>query len=464
VGRFFKSIRTEGSFARNLTMTVSGNTLAIAVGLLFTPFIARVYTPSAYGMFSLYLSLCQNLIIVSTLQLPRAFVLPEDEQKFEGLLRLTFKCAFITFGISLGLSLMWGTWILEKVGISKDFSGFFIYIIPFAVLVNSLNDIFRSWNIRQKLFNRNAATLVFSSVFARSTALGYGYATSGNINGLIFGDFVSKILDSITLLGKKGLMKTVEIFKRFWLSNDVEILKEYKNYPLFILPGLALQILITQLPIYAAIMFFSPAEAGYYSFAVSLLNIPVNILAGAIAPVFLQKATETFRNDPAQLPALILKMTNRMFYLGVIPIVFLSVFGKEIFVLILGDQWEAAGVFAGYMSLYYLFFLVNYPLNAIYRIHKKERLNLVLNAIGFIMNVCGLLVGILADDYALALLCFAVTSLLQYGIGIVVVFKVAGLDPVRPIVKWLLAAATCYAILWLIRRLIEMTFGSEILL
>jgi hypothetical protein len=80
------------------------------------------------------------------------------------------------------------------------------------------------------------------------------------------------------------------------------------------------------------------------------------------------------------------------------------------------------------------------------------------------MNVCGLLVGILADDYALALLCFAVTSLLQYGIGIVVVFKVAGLDPVRPIVKWLLAAATCYAILWLIRRLIEMTFGSEILL
>ncbi len=445
-------------------MTISGNTIAIFVGFLFTPFIARVYTPSAYGLFSLYLSLCQNLIIISTLQLPRAFVLPEDEQKFESLLVLAFKCAFITFGVTLALSLFWGTWILEKVGISRDFSGFFIYVIPFAVLVNSLNDIFRSWNIRRKLFNRNAATQVFSSVFARSTALGYGYATSGHINGLIFGDFVSKILDSVTLLGKSGLKRTTEIFKRFWLNRDIEILKEYKSYPLFILPGLGLQILVTQLPIYVAVMFFKPEQAGYYSFAVSLLNIPVNILAGAIAPVFLQKATETFRNEPTQLSGLILKMTNRMFYLGLIPIVFLAVFGKEIFVIILGGQWETAGVFAGYMSLYYLFFLVYYPLNAIYRIHKKEHLNLVLNTIGFALNVCGLLVGILNNDYPLALFCFAATSLLQYVIGIIVVFRVAGLDPVRSIAIWLLAAAGCYMILWLMRKWIEMVFGSEILL
>src|SRR5690606_21930692 len=103
--------------------------------------------------------------------------------------------------------------------------------------------------------------------------------------------------------------------------------------------------LSNQIPIFLLISSFDSTVTGNYSLANSLLNIPGTLLSAAIAPVFLQKAAETFRADAKKLPELVLKVYKKLFYWGVIPFSVLIVFGDFIFRLFLGENWMLAGEF-----------------------------------------------------------------------------------------------------------------------
>jgi O-antigen/teichoic acid export membrane protein len=86
---FRRGFRTKGSFTQNLAITFSGNVMAQVIGFAFTPFIARIYGPEAYGVFALFIAVVNNLSPLSTLQFPSGYVATKNDGEFYRIVKIT---------------------------------------------------------------------------------------------------------------------------------------------------------------------------------------------------------------------------------------------------------------------------------------------------------------------------------------------------------------------------------------
>lgn len=442
-----KSFGVSGSFARNFAVTFSGNTMAVLGGLIFTPFISRVYSPEGYGAFAVYMAMAQNAALISTLQLPRAFVLPADDIEYKSLLQTSLKLlvgSVLLIGVVL---VVFDEQIIDYLQLRH--LGKFFYIFPFTVFLYALNDILRSHHVRQKSFQRNASSSIISSISSRCIALAYGVWVATKGAGLILGDSLAKMLENIFLVSGKpavGLSRPNTVLKR-----SVKVLVAYKSYPMFILPGLWLITLASQMPLFFSARWFSPAVAGNFSFATSLLNMPVAVLAGAISPVFLQKASEIYNTNQLEMPRIVRGLSNRLFFSGVLPILTLTVFGDWIFVVVLGSQWRLAGELAGFLGLHYLFFIVANPLMTLYRIYRKERFMLGMTMLLIVINTITLSFGYYLKDIHSAILLYSLGNVLFSMLNMAYVFRLVSVSLRDTILKYVLVAGGLFGVLKLLR-------------
>ncbi|MEQ8303244.1 MAG: lipopolysaccharide biosynthesis protein [Cyclobacteriaceae bacterium] len=432
---------SKGSFAQNFAITFSGSSAALLLGFIFTPFLARIFTPDTYGYFALYIAITTNLGILSTLQLTRAFILPKSEEEFLELLRTTLVVLITVVLLLLVIVLLFKELVFKAIG----GNGFWLYLIPITVLFIAIGDVLRSWNIRLKLFSRNASSQISGSVVPRSTALVIGLLTSAQYGALVVGDFLSKIFESIILLGREKLRKILSLSLNLKIFSTI---KYYRNYPSYILPATWLSMLSAQLPIYFFMSYFDATSVGFYSFANSMLNLPVTIMAGAVAPVFLQKASETYNDSPLQMSRIVYELANRLFLVGILPMLVLIVYGDVIFEMVLGDQWIESGRLARYMGLYFLLSVVYVPLTSLFRIYGKERILLLLNLSLVILNSLGLVLGVFLNDIDAAIIFFSISNCVIYLVGIAFAFRLSGVPYARVLARWVAICILGYLLIW----------------
>lgn len=455
-------LKTKGSFYQNFAITLSWNTLAVVAGFLYTPFLARLYTPEVYGLFGVYLAIAQNVSLVATLQLPRAYTLAETEDDLSRLL-----CASVLFTTVVVVAVLLVIVVFKSsilVFFNIDPLGNILYLLPFTILLFAVSDIYRSWNIRYKNFKRNAVNQFIASVASRSLSVLYALIFSVQQFGLIFGDGVSKVAE-VFHLGAKGAARQVteSVRKNLSWSNFRETLIRFKNYPAYVLPGSLVAVLLPQMPLFFFTKYFSAEEAGYFSLANSMLNIPVVVLAGAIAPVFLQKISEVYLDNETKVAALTQELANKLFYLGVFPILMLTVFGDVIFAVVFGRQWIQSGVISSYMGIYFLLMIINVPLLSVYRIYKREQYLLLMNVIHVIVNLLALYAGFYWNSIETCILAFSISNVCLYIANMLIVFSLTGASMIRSMIGWAVVAGCVFGLLKLL-RLVSESFIQEYLL
>lgn len=453
--RFFSEIDSfsKSIFLKNFSYVFVGNGLAIGIGLLFTPVFSRIYSPSAYGLFAIYMSLTVAVSQFITLQYPRAFVIPKDDEKFYDLVRISI-LAVICFGILFFLVL-----VIAKSAILDLFNakalGNWIYLIPAAVILAGMNDIWRSWNIRIKEFKKGAAAKIFSTLFTRFVSLFYGLATKGGGVGLILGDFISKPSDSFLIQTKKVRSALPRLWKESSIKSIWATAKEYKQYPLFLLPGSWLYNIVLQLPPLFLSIYFSKDQIGYYSMTNSLFMLPMSLLTTALAPVFLQKASETFHSNSGEIKKIVKKLYWSLHIGGLIPFAMLIVFGDLIMHIFLGKQWQGAGFYASVMGYYFIFSVSSYVLNALYRIYRREGIFLIINIVTVVLCIVGLWLGaVIYKDIKYSIIGFCVANALGQIAHIWYTLKLANLPASRYILLSVLMAGVAVSFFYLLRILI----------
>lgn len=443
-------LKVKGSFYQNFAITLSWNTLAVAVGFLYTPFLARLYTPEAYGLLGVYLALAQNVSLVATLQLPRAYTLAETENDMSRLFSASALFTTVVVIVVLFCVILFKTSILNFFNILP--LGDMLYLLPFTILLLAVSDIYRSWNIRYKNFKRNAVNQFIASVFSRSLSVLYALRFSTQQFGLILGDTTSKIAE-VLHFGAKGATQQLRksVYENLSWSNFQETILRYKNYPVYVLPGSLVAVLLPQIPLFFFTKYFSLEDAGYFSLANSMLNVPVMILAGAIAPVFLQKVSEVYLETQVRVGVLAQELANKLFYLGVFPILILTVFGDVIFGVVFGPPWIQAGVISGYMGFYFLLMLIHVPLLSIYRIYKQEQYLLLMNVVHVVVNLLALYSGYYMSSIEMSVLALSISNVCLYLINILIIFSITETSIIKSIVKWAVVAGFLFALLKLVR-------------
>lgn len=409
VSRNVQALRQRGSFAQNFAVAFSGTAAVAAIGFLVTPVMSRIYPPSSYGLFAVFNSIVANATLFSTLTYQNAFLLPRLRERFHALVHLSFGLSVLMLVVMSSAVALWRAPLLHLLNAEE--LGNWVYVVPATVFVYNLVMIMHAWYLRTKDFAKRAGTDVGTSLVGRGLTLGVGYMLHGSPTGLLLGDVFTKA-SSFLLLFFSGIHRQVrEVASTFSWQRIRSVAHEYREYPFYVMPTAYLNTLASQLPILVLTSSFGTTAVGLYAFSTSLLELPINLIGNAIAPVFLQKANETYEQEPERLKQLCLDLYNKLFYLGLLPFGILSIFGDWIFKLAFGARWEQAGLFTAFLGYYYVFKLASYATGPIYAVFRKQGTVLLGTILLVLARAASLYIGTRQHDLNLGMLLFGISSL-----------------------------------------------------
>lgn len=452
VRRNVQALRQRGSFAQNFAFTFSGTAAVAVIGLLVTPIMARIYPPASYGQFAVFNSVVSNLNLLTTLGYPGAMLQPRVRKRFLALVQLSALLSLATTAL-LTLVLLGAADTLRRLLHLDGIHGW-IYAIPLLLLLLNLNSIMYTWYIREKAFSKRVGVDVATTLAGRGFTIGYGLWSGGSVAGLILGDLFNRLTATVTLLAGGIGRQLTELWQAFNWARIRSVAREYREFPLYFLPANYIQTLSTQLPIFLLGGGFGSSVVGLYAFSVGLLELPINLIGNAIAPVFLQKATEIHAREPERLPQLTLELYYKMLYLGVMPFGIITVYGDWLFRVAFGARWEAAGLFTAYLGYYYVFKLTSQATAGIYTVYGQQRFLLISNTCLLLVRAGGLGIGLVLHNLNLALLLFGCGSLVTTFLTDMHILSLLRLPVLRIAGRSLLLLGVTLAILYTSRFII----------
>ncbi|MFN7491486.1 MAG: lipopolysaccharide biosynthesis protein [Cyclobacteriaceae bacterium] len=365
------ALRKDGSFAQSYAIVLSGTGVNILVQILITPIITRIYGPEAYGTYSIFNAIATNIAMVATLRFPQALLLPPRERDFHILMRVTVVSALATTAITFMAFYFAATPLLKWLGAEKLIDYYFL--IPLMVLLISLNQIFGQWQYRLDKFKKSVAIDTGILIGVRVFNLSYGMLAVRNTIGLLLGDMLGKTVGlffSWRLIIKEQIrfLFTAVSFEDFW-----RLVKEYKHYPIFNLPGVWATLFSEQLVVFFVSSHYGVSTLGVLSLAVSMLDLPKRLFAYTVTSVFFKKAVEVYKSSLEELQTLVLRVMYGLLAACVLPYGLVTAFGEELFTFVFGQDWLLSGKLAQYIAIYCVFELLYISLDSVYYVLRKER-------------------------------------------------------------------------------------------
>lgn len=394
---------------QNFAVSFSASASVTVIGLLLTPIVSRIYPPAAYGQFAVFNSVLNNLMLITTLTLPGALLLPKTRRSFFELVNAIVLLSALWAGAVLLFLLLGNDWVVNYLNIA-DYGRWF-FILPPMLFLSNMSSIMGLWYIRNKAFRKRAGVDIATALTGRGVTIGAGLSMHGMGLGLLFGDVANRIT-YFTSLFFNGIHRQVRLLWRvFSWRSSWQAVVAYKDFPLYVLPANYLNVLSAQVPIFMLTSKFGATVVGLYAFSVSLLELPLNLVGSAIAPVFMQKATEVQHTAPERLKDITLALYNKMLYLGLLPFGFITIFGDVLFRVVFGAKWEMAGLFTAYLGYYYIFKLTSTVTAPIYTVIERQRYALISTALLLAARAGGLYIGLVMNNVNMALLLFGIGSL-----------------------------------------------------
>lgn len=420
-----KPFLSEGNFAHDLTVTLSGNSLSLLIGFLFTPFIARVYGPEAYGSFALFMAVSSLISSIITFQFPAGYVTISGQDEFYQVLKLTFVTVILFSGLSFLIILISADQLIEYFSwhdIQKE-----IILLPVYLLLMGFDQIIHGWNIRLKQFRKAATGKLLSTIFSKSITLLLGKWTGPYSFGLIIGNGLMYLVEGLVRFGA-DMRKEFNDMLRVPLQNTSQLLKKYQAYPLYVTSGIVISNLSSQLPVYFISFWFDPAATGLFAMAMSMVSIPMNVLITSSSTVFLQKSAEMSMTNPEGVSVLAEKFYTRLFFLGFAGLVILALTSEMVFALLFGSQWRASGTYAIFLALSFIPAVPAQPLSVLFRVLNKEQINFYLQILFVALKALALWVGALSGNMMDLIIYYAIASFLCHVIHLFVAGQLTGLN------------------------------------
>jgi O-antigen/teichoic acid export membrane protein len=429
VGELIAPLKQKGSFAQNFFVSFSGSAFATLLGVLLTPVMSRLYPPASYGQVAVFNSISSNLAAIGILTYQSAIPLPKTKEKALALVQLTVLLTVATFVLTMVPMLLFGSWIVQWLKVEQ--MGHWFYALPLLVAIFNLTLVMSSWYTRTKDFRTRAGVDVATTITGRVVTLTYGWWSHGHPAGLIFGDIMTKVT-SFVGLSRSGIQHELrELRQTFSWQRIREVVIEYREFPFYVLPGSYVSTLSAQLPIYFLTSGFGASVVGWYSFSATMLEMPVHLTGSAMAPVFYQKASEVYNDEPHRLKDITLDLYNKLMYLGVLPLGILTVYGDWIFKVAFGARWEMAGVFTGYLGYYYIFKLTSQSTSMLYSVLGKQRYLLLSNIMLLLVRAAALALGVYLHNVDTTLLLFGLGSLACIFVIDMHILHLVGLSVIR---------------------------------
>jgi O-antigen/teichoic acid export membrane protein len=416
-----------GEYDKNILKLFSGTAMAQAISFLAVSLIAKQYGPAEYGIYAGFLASISILSILSTCKYELAIMLPDSIAGVLTLIQLSnFINLCVCFVIALFMVLAPLSFLNALFGIKSAGDRLIFLTIPIATYLLAAFQVLNYWLVRQKMFSVLSYNKILRSSLFGLFALGAGLFWPKAISlaiAVVLGHFFCNIFLRFKI--KEVDLKPLLIPNDTQIKTFKEIGKTYKNFPTYILPAELMNVVCAQLPVFVFLWYFNSTESGYFSFILTLLNVPISLLAGAILDVFKERAAKDYRETGSCREAYISTL-KKMLLVSVLPFIVVFFFGNDIIRLVFGEEWVPAGKFLHIMIYMFFFKFISSPLSFIFYIVNKQREDFLWHIYILISTCLSLYVGaIIYKDILMTIKLYAINFSVIYIIYLVRSFQLS---------------------------------------
>lgn len=358
----------NSEFIRNSSVLISGSGAAQLIPFVISPVIARLYFPEDFAVLAAYTSITIILSIIATGMYSSALMIDDTDDAALNTATAAFIVSIGTAIISLVLVLLFRDGLASLTGNPSVL--FWLFFLPLTVLFAGGTQTLVVWNNRKKQYRRLAFIRIIQALAAGTVTLVMGFLGYSK-SGLLVGLLVSQAAGFLVLLVQSWRSET-NLHERVCKEAIAYSFKKHINFPKYNMPQGFLDGFRESSIIIIMSNFFGASALGAYSFAMTILNKPLQIIVQPVGQVFYQQAAVLSREKKSLMP--ISRSTLLMLFVLFLPLlIILILWGDVIFVFIFGSNWIESGKFAQILIVWMLFRFLNSPLSGIPMIYNKQK-------------------------------------------------------------------------------------------
>ena len=385
-------VLSQSKTVQHAAVLISGKAGVHIVALLSQPLLARLYSPAQFGEFAFFNSIMAIIFISASGRFEAGIVLTKKAEQAGRLFQLS-QYALILYTLATVIALFLIPENLKQWLFEKGFTPFYLLSVPAMVLFTGYWQIVNNWLIRFQKFSLISLSLFIQRIVILLAALTAYYLHIPG-NGLIFSVFIG--FGTIFILSV--------LFKSPPFSATFRSLKHYayhfRDFPIFSVPTLFLNLLMIHLPILWITFFHSKENAGAFSLAYTLVSVPVHFLHISLGQIFFQRLAQTKKFLQYDF---IIKYC-KLFVFFLFPAVLVATFfGEQLCMILLGDKWSETGKMVSIIALLMLIQGLSGLFMHVIEVMRKQKFGMILQVIHLILWIIAFSTGFYFKDVFLSL-------------------------------------------------------------
>lgn len=357
----------KSDFSKNIFALIKGTTLSQAIPIMISPVLTRLFTPSEFGYYSLYISIVAFLTILSTARYEFAIVLPKDGKKAINILALSIMIATTVSLFVFVLLLFFKDEFLNFL--DAKYLANVIYLLPISLFLAGVIQSLNLWFNRKKYFSHMAKAQIYQSLTIASSQLSFGFFQL--TNGLIYGNLLGRFFALFVYL-KKFLQKDVRYLVFVNKQMMISLMKRYKDFPLINSWHALSDVARTSGVVFLISLFFGSTVLGFFTLSIKVLQVPISVIGSALGQVLYQKFSQ-LNNSDRSLYLYVKSIVIKLSLLSCVLFFVLYFVAPYIFGLIFSKEWEEVGVYVQILIPYLFINFILSPISAIPIILEKQK-------------------------------------------------------------------------------------------
>lgn len=409
----FKHLSSDN---KSVLTLMGGATVAQALSFLFSPITTRLFSPEVFGDLSVFTSITGIVGSIICLRYELAIVLPQDDDEGFSLLKLCFIFTVIVSGVTGIVFLFGGKGIYARFG-AENLAGYWYYV-PISLFLAGIIQASNYWLTRTRQFAVLSWNKVLPVLVVNFVSIGLGLAGNKNIGARLFATVVSNMVNIAVIA--KAVMPEFKHQKHIVKYGYMELVKQYKNFLVYDIWGALLNNLSWMIVPILMNSYYGNNSAGQYSIGMRVIQIPASLIGASISQIFLKTGNE--KKYEKKLYQYCITTAKKLLKYSVPVAIGLLLFGKPIFHLLFGDQWDIAGIYTQILAPWVLLWFVSSPLSAVYTICQKQNTFLIISILNITTRFLSLYFGKMLDSDVWGMVFFSISGFIVYGVNLVLIF------------------------------------------
>jgi len=399
-------LRRKDRFSRGVVTIMSGTILSRIIAFAAIPFLSRLFTPSDFGVLAIFGLIVGSMGTLITWRYEAAIVLPESDEEAVNILGVCIGLATISTALLFIIFYYYAAAVAIFFGAPELIP--WLYWAPLCSWAIGVFTALRLWNSRTDDFKWISIANVGDVGALTITQIGLGLLIRGMLTGLMLGPFAGRLTSAAILILRTHKSSGPLIRRSLNFRVAIDQAKRYLRFPLYDLPASLLSTLSREMPAGILGIFFVTQWVGLYSVAHRILSVPLQVLGGSIAQVYLPVARDARRSG--HLDSFTLTIFDRLLGISFTPMLVVAIGAPELISTLLGQRWVVAGEILQYLMPSLLMVFIASPLSEVFSVLERQQEKLIFNIAVFITRLTSLVVGGLLGDPVLAIIMYSASG------------------------------------------------------